>query len=230
MTRTGIRLGLVDSGLPPGFCRDEMPACRFVQDDTGAVQQTPVVPDPLGHGTTVSAILRHHGPEAMLYNAQVFDAKGVTTAATVAAAIDWLVAVQVDVINLSLGLQQDRTVLREACVRAVAADIILIASAPAQGAAVYPAQYPGVIRATGDARCAVAEISWLDSGQADFGACPRALDQARDDPPRIGGASLGAAHLSGQVAAYLQAGGTRERLWEDLVSRAQYVHSERRIK
>ena len=225
MTARQIRLGLVDSGVSERQADPVQGACGFSPE--GAL---PVRPDPLGHGTTVWGIIRHHAPDVTLYNAQVFDGRGVTTAATVAAAIDWLVTEKVDLINLSLGLAQDRTVLKAAVSRAIEAGIILIAASPAQGSAVYPSAYSGVIRATGDARCDTGEVSFLDSAQADFGACPRGLEAPRGPRPRIGGASLGTAHLSGHLAAYLQAGGNSEFAREWLVSQAKYVHSERRTE
>lgn len=209
-----IRLGLVDSGVSE---QQTEYVKMSLSDDTR--------PDPLGHGTAICEIIRHYAPNISLYNAQVFDERGVTTAAKVAAAIDWQVAQKVDLINLSLGLHRDRSILADACARAVAAGIILIASSPAQGAAVYPSSYPGVIRTTGDARCAVGEISCLDSDQADFGGCPRGLTKTAH---AIGGASMGTAHISGQVAGFLQAGGTRQRVREWLVSCARYVHNEQR--
>jgi len=238
----GVRLGLVDSGLSDRH-RDAVRAGRrFVADDDGGLHQGPVTPDLMGHGGAVADIILHHAPGIRLCNAQVFDARGVTTAATVAAAIDWLRGHGVDVISLSLGLQNDRTVLRAACARAVAEGVVLVAAAPAQGRAVYPASYPGVIRATGDARCAATEISFLDSAQADFGGCPRileeALEEAREEAsdggpnrsPRIGGASMGCAHVAGQVAAYLDRGGDKTHVRQWLVSQAKYRHSERRTK
>ncbi|PCI42840.1 MAG: peptidase S8 and S53 subtilisin kexin sedolisin [Alphaproteobacteria bacterium] len=206
-----VRLGLVDSGVS---VRQTIYVHASLPDDA--------LPDPLGHGTAVCEVIWHHAPHIALYNAQVFDRRGVTTAREVAAAIDWLVAEKVDLINLSLGLAHDRSVLAAACERAVAANIILIASSPAQGAAVYPSSYDGVIRATGDARCDRGEISFLDSGQADFGGCPRGINPLG----AIRGASMGAAHISGLVAGFLQGGGDRQQVREWLVSQAKYVHNE----
>ena len=217
------KLGLVDSGVAGHQMEYVRDACGFKTDATIEVQ-----PDLLGHGTATCEIICHHVPDIALYNAQVFDERGVTTAATVAAAIDWLRQEKVDLINLSLGLASDRPVLREACARAISAGIILIAASPAQGAAVYPSAYDGVIRATGDARCAVGEVSFLDSAQADFGGCPRGINMPKDQPPRIGGSSMGTAHISGLVAAYILSGGEKNTVREWLVSQAKYVHNERR--
>lgn len=220
-----VRIGLVDSGVSENQAGFIHTACGFSANSTMSVQS-----DPLGHGSKVCEIILYHAPNIPLHNAQVFDKRGVTTAATVAAAIDWLRQEKVDLINLSLGLGHDRSVLRDACVKAVSAGIILIASSPAQGAMVYPSAYAGVIRATGDARCDMGEISFLDSPQADFGGCPHGIKASGNVGPHIGGSSMGTAHISGQVAAYLQAGGDRKSIREWLVSQAKYLHSERRTE
>ncbi len=225
-----MSLGLVDSGLSAGQEKHVVAGRAFLANTT-----EPMMPDTFGHGTAVCNVILHYTPKIALYNAQVFDGRGVTTAASVVAAIDWLVQEKVSMINLSLGLRENREILKEACAKAVAAGIILIAAAPAQGKATYPSAYPEVIRATGDARCGVGEISFLDSVQADFGGCARGISPGLDQKPsdqarRIGGSSIGTAHVSGQVAAYLQAGGRVSSVREWLVSRADYLHNERRTE
>ena len=125
--------------------------------------------DQLGHGTAVLARLRREASRVPVLMAQVFQQHGSTSALQVAAALLWLVEQGVSVVNLSLGLHQDRPVLRQACAEAQAAGVLLCASSPAQGMRVYPANYPGVIRNTGDARCAAGQWAWLNSAQADFG-------------------------------------------------------------
>jgi hypothetical protein len=125
-------------------------------------------------------------------------------------------------INLSLGLQQDRPVLRQACAEVQAAGVLLCASSPAQGAAVYPASYPGVIRITGDARCAPGQWSWLGSAQADFGGHVGERDMA--------GASLGCAAVTGRIAALMQQqpGLDRQQLLAWLQAHASFTGPERR--
>lgn len=104
--------------------------------------------------------------------AQVFDKKLSCSPRQVAEAVHWLIDQEVRLINMSFGLREDRPVLRLACEAAVAAGICLVAASPARGDPVYPAAYPGVVRATGDARCQEGEIAWLDSAQADFAGYP----------------------------------------------------------
>ncbi|MNP55255.1 hypothetical protein D3C76_1498830 [compost metagenome] len=124
---------------------------------------------------------------------------------------------------MSLGLRNDRPVLREACVVAQTAGVLLCASSPAQGEPVYPASYPGVIRITGDARCAPGQWSWLNSPQADFGAHVAAASG-------MAGSSVGCAALAGIIAGFLRkhpgAGREAELRW--LREGAAFVGPERR--
>jgi subtilisin family serine protease len=155
----------------------------------------------LGHGTSVAEIICGNPNAARgcdLFVGQVLDHRGVTTAGALAAAIHWSVEVGADLIHMSLGLRDDRQTLAEAVAAAVAAGCIIVASTPARGAGTFPARYPDVIRATGDARCHWDEISDLHSSQADFGGCPGAM--------RLGGASLGAAHVTRFLVEHIAPG------------------------
>ena len=55
-----------------------------------------------------------------------------------------------------------------ACAALLGQGAVLVAAHPARGAPCFPAAYPGVIAATGDARCGWQELSQL--GPALFGA------------------------------------------------------------
>jgi subtilisin family serine protease len=222
--RRGVRIGIVDSGIAGSVPARVAADASFALND-GELVRAGAEPDRLGHGTAVAEIVAHFVPHAALYVAQVFTDRFSTTPVQVAAAIDWLVGQGAQVVNLSLGLPADRAVLAEACARAVEAGVVLCASSPARGAPVFPASYPGVLRMTGDARCAREEISWLNTAQADFGAHVM--------PPQgevRSGASIGCAHLTGHVGRYFAEGGAadREALCEWLIARASYRGPERR--
>ena len=220
-----LRIGLVDSGHAPAQGAQVDAGRRFYLLEQGFAADA-LIDDPLGHGTAVFEAIHHRAPAAHFYVAQVFDRRGITSALQIAAAIDWLVAQQVRVINLSLGLRQDRSLLREACAAATARGVLLCASSPAQGEGVYPANYPEVVRVTGDARCDAQQWTWLDSPQADFAACVRGAYAGQS------GASLGCATLTGHIARFL---GTRRdasngEIIQWLQDNAHYRGRERRTQ
>ncbi len=220
-----IRIGIVDSGCSPAQAAF-VQAAAAMRIDGDAIRAVPAEPDRLGHGSQVLEIIAGGAPEAEFYLAQVFHERLGTTPGQVAAALDWLVAQRVQLINLSLGLRAPREVLATACRRALDAGVIVCASSAARGEPVYPATFPGVLRMTGDARCAPHEIAALGSEFADYGGHVR----PRSGPPAGGGASMGCAHMSAHVARYLTQGGERTldavRRWLD--EQARYRGAERR--
>jgi hypothetical protein len=212
-----VRVGIVDSGLDSGTCPGLVAARNLASESGGDA-----VLDRLGHGSAVSALIS--GPGVEICAARVFDRKLTCTPAVAAAAIVWLLDQDVRIINLSFGLRHDRALLREACDRALARGVCLVAASPAQGAAVFPASYPGVLRATGDARCAAGEISWLDSPQADFGGYAGDVDKGP------AGASIGCASVTGALAALAaqHPDWNSQKLLRELKSTAHYRGPEQR--
>jgi hypothetical protein len=218
-----VTVGLIDSGLPGGAGAERVAvACGFRLDTEREVVVGAAAPDILGHASAVAQAVLACASDARFAVAQVFFDRLVTTAAQAAAALDWLAGEGAAVVNMSFGLAADRAVLREACARAATRGIVLVASAPAQGEPVFPATYPGIIRVTGDARCAAGELSALDGPRADFGAPVRAGTAA--------GASIGAAHVTGEIARYLVAGGDAhlDAVRAHLRSLCRYFGPERR--
>lgn len=191
-------------------------AVRFVVSGDArrpGMQLLPPLPDPVGHGTDVARLILAAAPGASLLSAQVFADRRPVSADAVAAGILWGVAQGAQLINLSLGLREDRWALRHACAAAQAAGVLLVASSPARGGPVFPAAYPGVLAVTGDARCAPGEWSLIEpppSGRSPadgvlVGICPNGpATGVRQGAPRLAtaGASFAAARLCGVAAAW----------------------------
>lgn len=192
--RLEVRIGVIDSGHSAERADAVIAGQCFRLADDG-LDRLPLSVDRLGHGSAVCEAILSRAPAARLCVAQVFDERGVTSPLQIAAALHWLGEQGVRLINLSLGVRQDRPILREAVTEMIESGVLVCASSPARGEAVFPAGYPGVIRVTGDARCADGEWSWLDSPQADFGAAVKVGGRS--------GASLGCAAFSGHLAALL---------------------------
>lgn len=217
-----LAVGLIDSGFAPEQAERVSLSRRFWLEG-GELLEGDALPDVLGHGRAVLKTLEEQCGPIRLCVAQVFGDRWQTSPLQIAAALHWLIEQDVALINMSLGLRTDRPVLREACVLAQASGLILCASSPAQGEPVYPAAYPGVIRITGDARCAPGQWSWLNSPQADFGAHVSAANG-------VAGASVACAALTGIMAAHLHAnpGAGREAVLAWLREGAAFIGPERR--
>src|SRR5699024_4560992 len=197
-------IGVVDSGAPLLQAPWLVEQRRFVMCH-GKVVNEAVVEDVLGHGSAVLQTIQYHCPQARFVNAQVLDGQGRCQVEQLAAALEWMLALGVEHVHLSVGLRRNDDALRALCQRFFDENKILVASCPAMGEAVFPANYPGVFSATGDARCAIGEWSWFQGYHlAEYGAQVRAVDG------RLG-SSMAAAHLSGVIAAAVKQQGVRGR-------------------
>ncbi|WP_036566233.1 subtilisin-like serine protease QhpE [Oceanospirillum beijerinckii] len=193
-----IKVGVVDSGFSAHQQEWIVDSAAFVMQDN-SLWMAEAEPDQLGHGSHIIDTIRQVAPDTCFYLAQVFQVRFTTSTGQVSAAIDWLIEQEVDVINMSLGLRQDRDSLRDTIQAALNAGIVICASSPAKGDPVYPAAYPGVFRMTGDARCAAEEWSYLETEYADFGGHVKSADGQQ------AGASMGTARLSGHICNLLLA-------------------------
>jgi hypothetical protein len=224
------RVGLIDScgGLEglDAVDRDASSvagAAAFVARDR-RVERGETVADPTGHGSRIAELIIRGRSVELLFG-QVFTTLGPTSGAAVAAAIDWAVERRAGLIHLSLGLAGDRAVLALAVQRAIDAGCILVAATPARGTHVFPAAYPGVIRATGDARCAPHEFSALSPWF--FGGCPRLGEKDCQAETLVrGGASIGAAWVTHAILQEPTL--TAPAAVDALTARAKFLGPERR--
>jgi hypothetical protein len=221
------RAGLIDScGSWPGA----LDAAAFASQGD-QVERRATVADPSGHGSRIARLLAGGGAGFELLLGQVFSTTAATSGAAVAAAVDWTVAAGANLIHMSLGLAADRAVLGSAVARAIESGCVIVASTPARGIATYPAAYPGVIRATGDARCARGELSclgpWHFGGPTTAPATGNAGGQASGDSRGGGGASLGAAWVTRTILSGPQYS-TTEALVAALSASARYTGPEQR--
>jgi subtilisin family serine protease len=228
------RVALIDScGSWPGAIEAAAFASEAaaVAGEATRVDRRATLADPSGHGSRIAQLLTAGNTAIELLLGQVFLSAGPTSGAVVAAAIDWALARGANLIHMSLGLEADRAVLAAAVQRAIESGCIIVASMPARGALVYPAGYPGVIRATGDARCAPGELSCLTPWF--FGGCPRFVASGSVNSPANSGAgtSAGASVGAAWVTRYILNGPvqpTAGALVAVLTAGACYLGAERR--
>ncbi|MCC4117140.1 S8 family serine peptidase [Aromatoleum toluclasticum] len=216
-----VKIGIVDggfTGIPPHALHR---AASFVPAPDGGVQRACAVGRPLPHGEAVATLVLDATPTARLLDARIASHRHAPTPAMVAAAVDWCMEEGARVINLSLGLLEDRSVLRDACARVLARGVVLVAAAPARGTPVFPAAYPGVLAVSGDARCAAGQWSSLGgeiSSGAGWGCSPAGAGRTP------GGASMATARFTGIVARFLAdfPSASPEGLAEHLAARAAW--------
>jgi hypothetical protein len=220
-----VRVGILDSGVGADLALSVADSRYF----TPACDPTPTVSaEVLGHGAEVARIIAGGFTDISLLDARIFGNRLITSAAAAAAGLRWLTRAGARLVNMSFGLINHHPALEAACVEAQKAGVILIASSPARGSAVWPANYRGVIRICGDARCEPGAISALNGWPADFGACPRPGNSGMETLG--GGASFAAAHATGILARWLDkaSGADRDQCVAQLETIARFRGRERR--
>lgn len=152
-TGRSIKVAVLDTGVDythPDLSANYCGGWDFVNND----------PDPMddrGHGThvtgTIAALLNGVGvvgvaPDAQIYALKVLGSDGKGYWSWVIAALDWCVQNGIQVANMSLG-GSSSTTLEQACNRAYAAGVLLVAAAgnsgPGEDTVLAPARYDAVI-------------------------------------------------------------------------------------
>jgi MYXO-CTERM domain-containing protein len=154
----GVKVGIIDSGIDythPDLSANYAGGWDFVNNDDDPW-------DDFGHGTLVAGIVGAAddgqgvvgvAPEASLYAYKIMDSSGGSDFSYVIAALDRAIADGMDVVNMSFGSFGDpgQAVL-DACERAAAAGILLVAAAGNLGTfdgggdnVTYPARYSSAI-------------------------------------------------------------------------------------
>jgi subtilisin family serine protease len=144
LTGRGVRVAIIDSGVNPAH-----PHVMHVAGGVriGATEETSIYLDYLGHGTAVAGAIREKAPEALLYAVKIFDQTLTTEIMIVVRAIEWAIANEMHVINLSLGTinPAHRERFEPLITRANEAGVILVAASEISGCESLPGCLPSVI-------------------------------------------------------------------------------------
>ncbi|MDE7210352.1 MAG: S8 family peptidase [Lachnospiraceae bacterium] len=207
-----VKVAILDSGVDYTDDIDVYMRKNFVpgEDDISVIYE-----DISGHGTSVAGIIAAKdndegitgiNPNVQLYSARILDENKQAPASRVVAAIDWAIAQDVDIINISFGTTVDSEEIHAAIKRAYDAGILIVAAAGNNGVVEYPAAYDEVIAvgavdakgeraegsAIGDELELVAPGQQIVSTGAFGGVCV------------VGGTSLAAPHVAGVASVLWQ--------------------------
>jgi subtilisin family serine protease len=201
-TGRGVRVAVIDSGVNPRH-----PHIRGVAGGVSIVSPDKITEnsflDTLGHGTAVMAAMQEHAPKAEYFAVKLFHGSLRTTTPALLAAIEWALAKEVHVINLSLGTlnftYRDR--FRELAKRAEESGTILVSAREAEGQACLPGSLTGVIGVSLDWECPRTRYRYQETaGDAFFYASgyPRALPGLPRER-NLHGISFAVANMTGFV-------------------------------
>lgn len=143
-------VGVVDTGVDPDhpYLKGKIIPTKINTSSSGTRNDSM---DDCGHGTQVAGIIADTSLDSVYIKPyKVLDSHGGGTVITVAAGINCAVNDGVDIINVSVGFEEDSEVLRAAINNAENNDITVVAAAgnDASDTLYYPASYPSVIKVT----------------------------------------------------------------------------------
>jgi len=217
---TGVKVAVLDTGIDynhPDLDANYKGGINIVDSGLSA--------DPFdhnGHGTHVAGIIaaEHNSngmvgvaPEVSLYATKVLADDGRGHVSDVIAGIEWAIANDMDVINMSLGLSQDSLSLAEVCARAYDSGVLLVAAAGNTGShfggqVVYPALYPSVIAVGATTADDVLYFSSASGPDLELVAPGGAIYSSLNYGAygTLSGTSQAAPHVAGVAALILSAG------------------------
>jgi serine protease len=153
----GVNVAIIDTGIDANH-----PDLQgHVRGGYNAFTSTQAFHDDNKHGTHVAGTIAGNdngfgvvgvAPDVNIWVAKVLDRTGNGTDESLVAGVDWLLQKKREVggnwiMSLSLGANDDSTIVREAFARAIAEDVIVVAAAGNGGLPEvhYPAAYPSVV-------------------------------------------------------------------------------------
>lgn len=153
VTGVGGKIGVLDTGID--YTHEDL----YVHGGVSFVDGTTDYRDDNGHGTHVAGTIAGMNntlgvlgvsPQANLYAIKVLDRSGNGNYSDVIEGIEWAIANDLNIINMSLGGTADSRTLKTAVDKAYQAGILVVASAgnngySKKGSITYPAAYDSVI-------------------------------------------------------------------------------------
>lgn len=148
-----IKIGVIDTGVD--FAHPDLK--HSLGRGINLVNRAIPPYDDNGHGThisgTIAAANSTRGmigvaPRSIVYPVKAFDHNGSAFVSDIVLAIDWCIRNQVDIINMSFGMQSRSRALLEVVGKANQSGVIIVASSGNDGkrrTADYPARYPQTI-------------------------------------------------------------------------------------
>lgn len=204
-----VKIAILDSGITKNL--EELEGISF--EEFNVLDPDSQIVDDLNHGTPIAGIIGAKGKKfkgltdhVKIFDVKVLDSKGQGKLENVIAAINWSIEKKVQIINISFGFDSGSLELEKAVKKALANDIIIVASAGNQlGLKTdFPARYKGVISVNSLNKDK--QISNISSqGKVDFSAPGEEIlsISSNGNYELYTGSSFATAFVSGSIASIL---------------------------
>ncbi len=202
-----VKVAVIDSGIDT---HDELNTKEWIDFSDTVHGYKPT--DNSGHGTAMAGVIagRINGigiegiaSEADIYSVKVLDKENMAPVSAVVKAIQWCIDNEIDIINMSFGMDTDSVVLHEIIEKAHDKGILMIAAAGNNTESVqYPAAYPQVV-AVGSVGEDLEKSDFSENVQTDVVA-PGERAQTIGfvgSYSKASGTSIATAHVTGVAAA-----------------------------
>lgn len=209
---TGINVAVVDTGIE--LAHPDLMA--NIKGSYNAISPTKSANDDNGHGTHVAGTIGAQGntigvigvaPAVNLYAVKVLNRNGSGYISDIIEGIDWAVAHNINVINMSLGASSDVQAFHDAVIRAHDAGIVIVAAAGNDlgGPVNFPGAYPEVIGVSAtDSNNVVASFSSVGP-EVDLAAPGASIYSTYKGKTyrTLSGTSMASPHVAGAAALLL---------------------------
>ena len=206
-TYAKIKVAVLDSGVSYTTDIKLVDSVNLISGEEGVDS---FYEDVSGHGTSVAGIIgaQDNGegvtgvnPYVSLYSVKVLDDNNEGTVGRIIDGIEWCINHDINIINMSFGMETDSKALHRAVKKAHRAGILMIAAVGNDyGAAQYPASYPEVM-AVGSV-CVDGEIEQMQANNSEILAPGETVPTVGflDDIALTNGTSMAAPHVTGAAS------------------------------
>lgn len=207
----GVKIAILDSGINI-YHKD---LNRKIIKQVNMINVKEPINDDLNHGTAIAGIIsaknnnigiKGIAPSADIYSAKILDKNGNGTIKNLIKGIDWAIKQDVDIMNLSFGMNKDNPKLKKIIEKAIKSGIIIVASSGNNYIknADYPARYPDVI-SVGSIDQNLLKSKFSSKGKIDFSAPGKDILSTNNKGgySLYTGTSFSTAYITGLIALYI---------------------------
>ncbi|MFA3782337.1 S8 family serine peptidase [Melioribacteraceae bacterium 4301-Me] len=150
LTGVNIKIAVIDSGIDksnPVLNRNIYKMKDYTISSAYSMNDDDICKDFIGHGTACAGIIIKNAPEVELLIIKIFDKELNSSYELLLKAIDFAIEEKVNIINLSLGMtqQRDYSELQQLCNKAYERNIVIVTAENPEGLISYPSCFDNVL-------------------------------------------------------------------------------------